>query len=39
MYSDEFKDLVFTLMNYHYYDRLTIENIREHPWMKGEVPA
>jgi len=32
-YSEEFKDLVFTLMSYNYYDRLTIKQIKAHPWL------
>jgi len=37
-YSEEFKDLVFQMMHYHFYDRPSIEMIRKHPWLKGEVP-
>lgn len=38
-YSDDFKDLVLSMMSYHYYDRPTIEKIRYHPWLRGEVPS
>jgi hypothetical protein len=38
-YSKDFKDLVFSMMNYHCYDRPTIEEIRNHPWLKGDVPT
>lgn len=38
-YSDEFKDLVLSMMSYHFYDRPSIEMIRNHPWLRGEVPC
>lgn len=38
-YSDDFKDLVLSMMSYHSYDRPSIDSIREHPWLKGEVPS
>lgn len=38
-YTDDFKDLVLSMMSYHYYNRPTIEKIRSHPWLKGEVPS
>jgi dihydrofolate synthase/folylpolyglutamate synthase len=38
-FSDDFKDLVLSMMSYHYYDRPTIEKIRNHPWLRGEVPS
>jgi len=38
-YSDVFKNLVLSMMSYHSYDRPSIEEIRNHPWLKGEVPA
>jgi len=25
-------------MQYHFYDRLNIDKIKEHPWLKGEIP-
>ena len=27
------------MMSYHYYDRPSIEEIRNHYWLKGEVPS
>ena len=38
-YSDDFKDLVLSMMSYHFYDRPSIEKIRAHPWLRGEVPS
>jgi hypothetical protein len=38
-YTDGFKDLVLSMMQYHFYDRPSIQNIRNHPWLKGEVPT
>jgi hypothetical protein len=38
-YSDDFKNLVLSMMSYHSYDRPSIEDIRNHPWLKGEVPT
>ena len=26
-------------MSYHFYDRLSIEDIRKHSWLQGEVPT
>ena len=37
-YTPEFKDLVISMMSYHFYDRPTIKMIRSHPWLKGEIP-
>ena len=37
-YSDDFKDLVAKLLSYHFYDRLSLEQMRNHPWMKEEIP-
>jgi len=38
-YSDDFKNLVLSMMTYHFYDRPSIEEIRNHPWLRGEVPS
>jgi len=38
-YSDDFKDLVLSMMSYHFYDRPSIEKIRSHSWLRGEVPS
>lgn len=38
-YSEEFKDLVVSMMAYHFYDRPSIRDIRNHPWLKGELPS
>lgn len=38
-YSDDFKNLVLSMMSYHFYDRPSIEEIRNHTWLKGEVPS
>ena len=38
-YSDDFKSLVLSMMSYHNSDRPSIETIRNHPWLKGEVPS
>ncbi len=38
-YSNEFKDLVISMMQYHFYDRPSIQQIRNHPWLRGEVPT
>lgn len=38
-YSDDFKDLVISMMAYHSYERPSIAKIRNHPWLKGEVPS
>lgn len=38
-YSDEFKNLVLSMMAYHFYERPDIKTIRNHPWLKGEVPS
>lgn len=38
-YSPDFKDLVFSMMSYHFYDRPAISDIRNHPWLKGELPS
>lgn len=38
-YSKDFEDLVVSMMSYHFYDRPSIEEIKNHPWLKGEVPT
>ncbi|CDW80083.1 protein kinase domain containing protein [Stylonychia lemnae] len=38
-YSKDFKQLVLSMMSYHFYDRPTIKDIRNHPWLKGEIPT
>ncbi len=35
--SEEFFHLVTTMIKYDYKKRLTIDEIKEHPWLKGEV--
>lgn len=35
--SEEFFHLVTTMLKYDYKKRLTIEEIKAHPWMQGEV--
>lgn len=37
-YSKDFKELVLSMMSYHFYDRPSIHDIRNHPWLKGEIP-
>lgn len=38
-YTDDFKDLVVWMMQYHFYDRPSIKDIRNHPWLMGEIPS
>jgi hypothetical protein len=26
-------------MSYHFYDRPAIKDIRNHPWLQGEIPT
>jgi hypothetical protein len=33
-FSDEFKELVFDMMSFDYKLRPSLQEIREHPWMK-----
>ena len=35
--SDEFKDLIQNMFEYNFNRRITIEQIKEHPWYKGET--
>ena len=35
--SEDFFHLVTTMIKYDYKKRLTIEEIKSHPWMQGEV--
>ena len=35
--SEDFFHLVTTMIKYDYKKRFTIEEIKEHPWMKGEI--
>jgi ATP-dependent Clp protease ATP-binding subunit ClpC len=37
--AKEQKDLVLSMMSYHFYDRPSIEQIRSHPWLRGELPS
>jgi len=37
--SDEFKDFVVKLLAYNYSDRPSIEEIKDHPWFKGDLPT
>jgi hypothetical protein len=30
---------VLSMMSYHFYDRPSIEQIRSHPWLRGELPS
>ena len=32
-------DLVVSMMSYHFYDRPSIKMIRNHHWLKGEIPS
>lgn len=38
-FSEEFKDLVFKMLSYNMLDRPSIEQIKEHPWLKGPTPT
>lgn len=38
-FSDEFKDLVNGLFAYNPFHRLTISEVRGHPWFNGPVPT
>ena len=38
-FSPEFRDLVLSMMSYHYYDRPSLSEIRNHDWLKGEVAS
>ena len=35
--SEDFFHLVTTMIKYYYKKRLTIEEIKDHPWTKGEI--
>lgn len=37
--SEEFKDLMEKLLDYNYNKRLTIKEIKEHPWYTADVPS
>jgi len=38
-FSEEFKDLMESMLKLEPSHRATIQDVLEHPWMKGEVPA
>lgn len=38
-YSEEFKDLIWKMLQLDPEQRLTIMDIKEHPWMQKEVPT
>lgn len=38
-FSEEFKDLVFKMLSYNMLDRPSLEQIKEHPWLKGPTPT
>lgn len=38
-YSEEFKDLIWRMLQLDPSKRLTMDEVKEHPWMKGEVPS
>jgi serine/threonine protein kinase len=38
-FSPEFKDLVFKMLSYNMVDRPSIEQIKDHPWLKGSTPS
>jgi serine/threonine protein kinase len=39
-YSAEFRDLVTQMIAYNQSDRITLDKIKEHPWMlKDELPT
>lgn len=38
-YSEEFKDLVAHLFSYNPANRLSISEIRSHPWFEGNMPS
>ena len=38
-FSEEFKDLMQHMLAYDAAERITLAQIREHPWMKGPVPS
>ena len=38
-FSEEFKDLVYRMLAYNYLERPSLEQIQNHPWLKGPVPS
>ena len=30
---------MLSMMSYHFYDRPSIEQIRSHSWLRGELPS
>jgi serine/threonine protein kinase len=37
--SEEFKDLVVKMLSYNFGERPSIEEIKEHPWFKKDLPS
>ena len=37
--SFELKDLINRLFQFDYTRRITLEQIKKHPWFKGEIPS
>jgi serine/threonine protein kinase len=38
-FSLEFKDLVFKMLAYNMVDRPSLDQIKDHPWLKGPTPS
>ena len=38
-FSRDFRDLIERMLAFNPEDRLTIDQIKEHPWYKGSVPT
>jgi len=38
-YSEEFKDLIWRMLQLDPVNRLSIAEVRAHPWMNGEIPS
>jgi serine/threonine protein kinase len=38
-YSEEFKHLIITMFQYEPTQRLSMEQLKAHPWMKGDMPS